>query len=85
MTSILKRARGARGPRGRDMTGRDKFRAWAQRRNEVQLDPGPRQSKLGGRQVEGMEHLREDPASTKERFERSEAFMHRTRESFPED
>ncbi len=70
---------------GRDMNGREKFKRWALRHEQVPTDHGPRQSKLGGRQIKGTEHLREDPASNRERYERSEAFLHRPRETFPED
>ncbi|MET0603633.1 MAG: hypothetical protein ABW167_16740 [Baekduia sp.] len=67
------------------MNGLDKFRKWAQRHEDVPIEHGPRQSSLGGRQTTGLKHLREDDASNKERYDRSEAFIHRQRESFPED
>lgn len=67
------------------MIGRAKFQKWAQKRESTVVEPGPRQSSLGGRQTRGLEHLREDDAAKRERYERSEAFLHQPRQDFPED
>lgn len=69
---------------GRDVNGREKFKLWTKGHHAVPTAPGPRESSLGGRQTLGVELLKEDDAANDERFERSEAFIHRPRESFPE-
>jgi hypothetical protein len=70
---------------GLSMKGRAKFRKWAQQRDSTRVEVGPRQSSLGGRQTKGITHLQEDQATNTKRYERSEAFLHQARESFPED
>lgn len=76
---------GERRAGGREMAGLDEFRKWAAQHDSVPIEHGPRQSRLGGRQTGGTRHVAEDEVSNRERYRRSERFIHQAREHFPED
>jgi hypothetical protein len=82
-TVMTKARRAAPRAEGHEMSGREKFKRWAAQ--SAPIEQQSQQSKLGGRQNRGIERISDDAASQKKRYERTEAFLRRPRENFPED